>query len=47
MNIFKEEKISNYFKNLKIFVLLQRKNDKNISGLWSKVKESLSKVPIS
>ena len=47
INKFKEEKISNYFRHLKIFILLQRKNDKNISGLWSNVKESLSNVPVS
>ena len=47
MNKFKEDKIANYFRHLKIFILLQRKNDKNVIDIWRNVKESLSKVPIS
>ena len=44
---FRQDKVNNYFRHLKIFILLQRKNDKNITGLWADVKQSLSQVPLS
>ena len=44
---FRQDKVDNYFRHLKIFILLQRKNDKNITGLWADVKQSLSQVPLS
>ena len=44
INNFKETKKNSYYKNIKIFAILQKESNKIIKDLWDSIKNSINQI---